>query len=636
MRKLFSLLSFFLLSASMMAEEVVLGYTDGTIDRTKVFHLGNTTRQGHCIRLSHEKLQTLKGFSITAVKAAFGTRMTTDNKAKVFVAKSLGGVPVQSLEVTIEKALKLQTYTLEEPYVITGDEPALFIGYEATTQAASYNLLCADYQTELPNCTYALNNGTWTDVYGMGTGSANIQVVLDRDPAFSDVMMVGTNYSGYYKSGQSYAFPFSMVNFGTQAVESFDVVLTLGSDQQPFPYPGLSLGQNQAMTITLPEYVASAEGETALHVSIENVNGKNADSDATDNVFDASIFFYPATMERNILVESFTGQACSQCPSGHTMLANFLDTRSTPSVEVSHHSGYFPDEFTMAEDANYLYFYDGTSTYAPAVMFNRTTAPLVSSAPVMDISNTKMASTFSYVEECEPYASIRLQSSYDPLTRQCNVQADFLPHRTLPNGDAVINVWLVQDSIQAYQTNGGTNYMHRHLFRGCLTGNAWGLAAAFTPGETTTWTHEFTLPETLYSTYWTDDNLAGSQYENAQSLLTHEVVPEHLTIVAYIAENKLSTNTGNRVYNCQAVKLGESYTQSGFTLGIASPTVDVPEDFRLDVRDGRIAVAGHASAALRIYDAQGREYAPDSRLQKGIYIVRVMSNGKILSRKVRV
>lgn len=636
MQRFFTFLTFCLLSFSLMAEEVTVGYSNGSIERTKVFHLGNTTSQGQAIRLSHEKLQALKGCSINAINIAFGSRMTKDNKAYAFISTSLEENPIQSLEVTIEKALKLYTYTLETPYVITGEEPELFIGYEAETMAASYNLLSSDFNTELENCSFALNNGTWTDVYGMGTGAANIQVVLDHDPVFSDVMMIGQKYSGYYKSGDAYSFSMNLMNFGTKAVDSFDILLTLGEQTERFSYSNVALGQCQTINIELPEYVASAEGETELKVSVENINAQNSDSDPSDNTLQTSIFFYPSDMERNILVEGFTGQACSACPGGHSSLVKFLSTRQTPCVEVSHHSGYMPDVFTMEEDVNYLYFYDGSSTYAPAVMFNRTAAPLVSSAPVMDITESKMQNTFDYVENNEPYVSIRLSSTYDSATRLCTVTADFLPHRELPNGEAVINVMLVQDSITAYQTNGGANYIHRHVFRGCLTGNAWGLAAKFTPGETTTWEHEFTLPEEIRSTYWTEENLAGSQYENAQSMLSHNVVPDNMMLVAYISENNLSSNTGNRVYNCQAVRLGESYTQNGFQTSIQSPITDDTEDFKVHVRDGRISVSGTGISALRIHDAQGRRYAIDHRLQAGMYIVSATINGKTISRKVKI
>ena len=92
MRNFLKILAFlFVFSANALADDIVLGYTDGTIDRTKVFHLGTTKQQGQAIRLSHEKLQALRGCRITALQAAFGSRMTLDNRVRFFLTTELGG-----------------------------------------------------------------------------------------------------------------------------------------------------------------------------------------------------------------------------------------------------------------------------------------------------------------------------------------------------------------------------------------------------------------------------------------------------------------------------------------------------------------------------------------------------------------
>lgn len=640
MRNFLKILAFlFVFSANALADDIVLGYTDGTIDRTKVFHLGTTKQQGQAIRLSHEKLQALRGCRITALQAAFGSRMTLDNRVRFFLATELGGEPLLTFEGTIEKALKNLSFPLPEAYVVTGDEPALYIGYEAETLAASYNLLSSDFKNELPGCNFALSDGTWVDVCGTKTGAANLRIVLDRDPAFADIIVCGAKFEGYYQCGKASAFPFRVVNFGTRPIESFDVVFTLGDREERYAYAATALGQGEGMDIALPEAVCTEEGEVALRIAIEEVNGGSgaAEADDSDNALSASLFCYPEEMERCVLVESFTGQACSQCPSGHTVLENFLEKQATPSVVVSHHAGYLPDAFTMEEDIDCLFFYDGTSTYAPAVMFNRTACPQVSVAPVMDISVTKMQPTLEYALNREPYASISLQTSFDPLTQQCSLRAGFLPHRALPDGRAVVGFLLVQDSIPAYQTNGGASYMHRHVCRGCLTESSWGEEVVLTPGETLEWQTEFTLPESIRSSYWTAERLEGSQYENAESLLNHAVVPQNMSIVAYMAECGSASNTSRRILNCQSVRLGESYTQRGFTAGIGLPTLAAEaERLEVEVRDGRISVVGVAPEQIGIFDLQGRHYAPESVLQHGIYVVRALLGGRVLSSLVRV
>lgn len=633
MKKILTILLSFV-SLTVFAEGVAIGYTNGTVDRAKVFHLGTATRQGQAIRLSAEKLKALKGRSIEAVNVAFGTRNLKDNMAQLFVTTELGGTPVATLDVSVDKALRFYSYPLQTPYVITGEEPELYIGYETEMTSSSYNVLTADYANEVEGCSFALNGGQWTDVYGYGTGSANIQAVLDADPGFSDAVMVRTQVGGYFKGGEQYAFPMRVMNFGTKPITAIDVEVSLGSSTETYRFDDFSIGQGQTVSLELPQFSAAESGNLDYSLKVVGVNGAEADPDPSDNELVTPIFFYAPDMERNILVEGFTGQACPNCPTGHVTLGNFLAKQATPTVEVMHHAGYYPDMFTMQEDADYLFFYEGTSTYAPAVMFNRTAAPLVTNAPVMDVSTAKMEKTFAYVEDCEPYASISLATSYDPATRQCRVKAGYLPHNAIPGGKAVINVMLVQDNMQAYQSNGGTNYNHTNVFRGCLTGNAWGFTAEFVPGEEVVWEHEFELPEKIHASYWNESNIVGSQYENSPQLLDQPVDPENMSVVAYIAAYDEKRNSGNRVFNCQRVKLGDSYTQRGYTVGIASPVADAPGKLRIVVQDGRVMVDGVADFVLT--DMAGRRYSPAARLTAGVYVVVAEVGGRRISQKISV
>ena len=99
----------------------------------------------------------------------------------------------------------------------------------------------------------------------------------------------------------------------------------------------------------------------------------------------AFAYFYPADMERNILIENFTSQTCSNCPTGHSTLHRVLEESGMKNlVQVSHHAGYEADRFTMKEDGEYCWFYGAGTTFAPAVMFNRLTNTAVSSAPIVN------------------------------------------------------------------------------------------------------------------------------------------------------------------------------------------------------------------------------------------------------------
>lgn len=614
----------------VMASEI--GFTTGVCDRNTVFSVNNTKKQGQAIRLSHEKLQLLKGQAISAVNVAFGSRNTVDNKATLFIGESLDGVPAVSQEVTISKANAWLAYELETPYVITGDEPELYIGFTASLVVGSYKVLTSDRQADLlEGCTYVYDGLSWFDMSGLGYGAANVRIVVG-DASFTDVVMKRAKFDGYYKSGEQYEFANQLFNFGTTTIGSFDVELSVGDGEpQTLSFPDANLAPNAAFDFTLPEYTATSTGDVALRITVKNING-STDDDTSDNAQNEQVFFYPANMERSLLIEEFTGQDCSACPAGHTTLHNVLATVDFPYVEVSHHAVYYPDMFTMVEDEQYTFFYDGGSTYAPAVMVNRST-PTGYAAPVSSVSKSVFTEQLNYALASKPYASLKLQSTFDPATREATVTLSVQPHTTMPTPKSVLNVMLVQDNLQAFQSNGGSLYNHVNVFRGTLTENAWGLLADFTPGQDVVWSKTFTLPEAIRSSYWTEELLPQKGYTEAD--ITWTAVPEDLRVVAYVAAYDSESNKRNQVYNCVAVNLGSSYVQAGFDeslSGIDNVRSDAGRIVNVRVENRRIRC--DEASSIRVYGTDGRLVDAAAQLPAGIYVACLMVDGQWQARKV--
>ena len=613
-----------------------IGYTNGTISRTSVFRMGSTTKQGQAIRFSREKLQTLKGKSISAVNIAVGSRNTTGNNAHIFVATSLEGTPIAEGDLSLSKALQWLTYTLDTPYVITGEETEMYVGYTAEI-ATSYNMLSADFDADIPNCNFAYKDGEWTDTYGIGAGCANITAEIADAPSFCDIIMAHNNLDGYYTAGKDYTLSAKVKNFGTKAITTFNTDINIDGKTVALKVENVNIQPGASYAITLPELSTATSGNTPISISVNNVNNADDDTDMSDNTYTENIFFYPADMERNMLIEGFTGQTCNNCPTGHSIMNNAISKYAEiPAVVVEHHSGYYPDMFSMAEDMDYLFFYDGygTSTYAPAIMVNRTTNPLIgAAAPVLECTSVANAQNLiTYANSNKPYVSMKMESSFDEATREVTLTLAIKPHTDLPGAQNVFNVFLTQDSIFAIQNNGGANYCHRHVFRGTVTGNAWGIATDFTPGKEVVWTKTFVLPEAIRSSYWSDASLEANGSDPSQVTWATELDKMHL--VAFVAGFDPPNNSANNVYNCIETKIGESYTQSGFTTGISNSVSrdDVPAIY---VEDGMIRVNGQCDR-VSAYDLSGRMVDGTSRLKKGMYIISAVANGKKYTKKVLV
>ncbi len=615
-----------------------IGYTNGTYSKYENFHYGDGKLQGMAIRLPHEKLALLKGKQLTGIESVFGSSKITGTLT-AFVSKGLDEAPLAMTEYTMSTSdassisARWRTISFDSPYTITGEEECLYVGYYATTKEVSGTILSTDGSYDLEGCTYSIFKDKWVDMYGTNRGCANLKAIVDETPSFTDAVMKRSFFDGYFQTGNSYTLWGQIYNFGTEEINSFDVEVFTGSTQT-LHFEGLSIKPGTTYDFTLPEIHATTSGSIVMSMEVINVNGKS-DADASDNKYASKVFFYEQGMERTLLVEMFTGQDCSNCPSGHSTMHSVLGSTPYNVVEVVHHAGYYPDNFTTNEDIQYTTLYGSSNTYAPAFMVNR--YPVSGSGGVVqEISRSRVNEALDIAESLSPYASLKLESEYDAATREVKVKFHVLAHEEMPGEENVLNIMLVQDGLKDTQSNGGNEYAHNRACRGTVTNNAWGMKADFTPGKVVTYEKTFTLPEAIRSSYW--DNVSPSSAGKTEAEITKPVVPENMYLVAYVGRYNETDPGLNDVYNCVQVKLGESYTQHAFddgTTGIKAVENNGGEAFGLNVLNGRVAVDGRVDS-LQIFDTTGRQHDASASLPCGMYIVKAKAGDKTVTKKIMV
>lgn len=631
--------SVLLMAATVMgtaAPAANIGYSNGTVGRAYLFRLGNTDKQGMAIRLGSDKLKELKGATISGIQTVFGSRNTTGKTAHLFVATSPEGKALTEQDVTISTVTKWADFTLTTPYTITGEEGELYIGYTADIDS-HYSLLSSDKSNDTKGVNYAYKDGEWTDLYGTGLGCVSVRAIVSDAPAFNDAMLKTLSFDGYYKVGNDYQFAGQMFNFGTETITSLDVTLKAGAGEPVTQtISGLSIAPGATYDITFPTYTPQEEGSLNLSLTISKVNGLS-DSDATDNEGATTLYFYPKGMERSLLLEGFTGQSCSNCPAGHTAINSFLGSTTESVVEVMHHVGYEPDRFAMAQSDAYRVFFNSATSYAPAFMMNRAIISGLNTQPVMNTGTEYMTSAAQYLStKHRPYVSLKLESQYDETSREMTTKLTVYAHENLPEGQNVLNVYLVQNNIIAPQTAGGTNYNHSMVFRGALTGNAWGmlLPTDMQAGDSATWEKTSTLSETIFSDYWTNiSTWANSYYTYTQDDLNVPTDPANTYIVAYVGGFGGSESIeGHEVYNCTQVKLGQSHTQSGLTGIQAVSNGDSRLVPTFSVEGRRVVATGCDHVA--VYNMAGQQMPAGADLTQGLYIVRATAAGKTTAKKI--
>ncbi len=201
------------------------------------------------------------------------------------------------------------------------------------------------------------------------------------------------------------------------------------------------------------------------------------------------------------LLETFTSQHCGNCPEGEVELEGAYHGLEHRVAWLSHHAGFEPDIFTIDESVQLEALY-GTSTYAPAVMIDRSMAFSEGNpGPVHYVGTAVMMhQTLSRAASIEDNIVIGFTDiQYSPENRQLQltVEGRFVANQTIE--EPRLTVYLAEDSLIAYQSSASNNYRHDHVVRACLT-EAWGdeqVVNATTAGSTFTKTISYTLPADL-------------------------------------------------------------------------------------------------------------------------------------------
>ena len=249
------------------------------------------------------------------------------------------------------------------------------------------------------------------------------------------------------------------------------------------------------------------------------------------------------------LMETFTSQHCGNCPDGETELEGAYEGLESRVAWVSHHVGFSDDEFTI-ESSRVLESLFGTSTYNPAVMIDRSMAYSEGNpGPVHYVGTAVLMHQQLSRASVMPDNIVMgmTEINYNAGTRQLRftVEGYFIGTQSIVAPR--LTVYLVEDSIIAYQNNGTSinNYRHDHVVRACLTQD-WGdddVITSTEAGASFSKSFSYTLPSNLR---------AGKCY-----------------LVACVNSYSTDVTSGRRVYN--STKSGYITQDHGNQLGIESP-----------------------------------------------------------------
>ena len=259
------------------------------------------------------------------------------------------------------------------------------------------------------------------------------------------------------------------------------------------------------------------------------------------------------TYTRKILLEQFTTSQCGWCPAGADRIHSAIGT-ATNILWIKHHAGFGTDFLTNDIHTRMLVFYD-TSTFAPAMMVDRTRFNTERPGPVTSVGQVAEIQTlFAYAKQVATACKVLTpEIAYNPNTRKVTGRVRIRFGDEIWNANTRITVYLIEDSLIGIQSdyNHGTQqaYVHMGTVRDTLT-NMWGDALEVNASDRTSrYTIDYTLPDSyvyshcklvaLVSNYDSEDVNNCKVLNAAESAFLDEVPGELAGIGTVAAESRL-------------------------------------------------------------------------------------------------
>ena len=517
---------------------------------------------------------------------------------------------------------------LNEPYTITGKK--FYIGYQGNMRA-NISAVGTTLNGNPDICKVFIGDSDEAETWTFPEETLAIYAVTegDREITLPDVRVDKVNITPCANNGENILVQAYVKNAGTIPFSNTEIKCGFtdenNTETQTIEAEIPVGGEPQLIEFMLPV--------NTDHASLREVtiSGNAATGDLNENDNKAS--YYTLTYnkdekynvldyaEKKVLVEEFTTQKCVNCPLGHSNMEVALDGEESV-VRIAHHTGYFTDKFTVEESTELNeFFFNGTSSFAPGYVADRTKINTYQEYPGMVIVPNNPVDILGNIESVKTpaFASVNIRKNYNPETRELRVfvSGSFIVRGINPR----LTVVLTEDGIVSDGQSGATgDFTYDHTIRAFLT-PATG-AELEVKDNHYQWAATYVIPEKITSAY-------DASYDMTYEVPTN---PENMNIVAFISNHDEVNREKSRVFNVN------SYAVNGENLAITESRAENVEIYGLQ---GEIAVIGEDVENVQIFTTDGRlagsmANAGSMALPKGLYIVKVYADNGIQTQKVSV
>lgn len=455
------------------------------------------------ILIKKEKINSLAGNQIREIHAGLISKLNVDSLA-VWVSESLDG-PVLSTDTIATPAKGWNTVALTKPVDITSDMQTLYVGYSYHQKSTSKAMSCTKTPEPGYSCFIRSGNDEWKDYSNDYAVSVEAMVYGEKLPKYDLTLSALDVQQNYVVDNGNLEFTMKVFNNATVTINGFDAVCTVdGSDDKYTVHCDSSIAYNESKTITMtisPTAIQTMVPATrTLTVTLTNLT-EGEDEIPSDNTLSGTFNVTLHSFVRNVLLEEFTTEKCTNCPR----IASYVhDAMNEPEFQgrlntMENHAGYYTDSFTATFHNDWTWFFD--NLYAPAVLYDRHAEDGESTAVTCPNSKLELFEGIRKRLRETAFVSLKVTADVDGENQKINVKVTGTRAKeNFTKNPARITVVLTETNLAAIsQAGAGGDYTHYNVGR--RVNSIWGDVLEWNGDD---YTYECSIP---YTQNYVLDNL---------------------------------------------------------------------------------------------------------------------------------
>ena len=447
------------------------------------------------ILIKKEKINSLAGNQIREIHAGLISKLNVDSLA-VWVSESLDG-PVLSTDTIATPAKGWNTVSLTKPVDITSDMQTLYVGYSYHQKSTSKAMSCTKTPEPGYSCFIRSGNDEWKDYSNDYTVSVEAMVYGDKLPKYDLTLSALDVQQNYVVDNGNLEFTMKVFNNATVTINGFDAVCTVdGSDDKYTVHCDSSIAYNESKTITMtvsPTAIQTMDPATrTLTVTLTNLT-EGEDEIPSDNTLSGTFNVTLHSFVRNVLLEEFTTEKCTNCPR----VASYVhDAMNEPEFQgrlntMENHAGYYTDSFTVTFHNDWTWLFD--NIYAPAVLYDRHAEDGEATAVTCPNSKLELFEGIRKRLRETAFVSLKVTADVDGENQKINVKVTGTRAKeNFTKNPARITVVLTETNLAAIsQAGAGGDYTHYNVGR--RVNSIWGDVLEWNGDD---YTYECSIPYT--------------------------------------------------------------------------------------------------------------------------------------------